>query len=302
MTLQQLRYAVEVANRGSMNEAAKKLYVSQPSLSSAIRELEREIGISIFNRTNQGISVSAEGKEFLCYALQIVEQENQLKEHYLGAKPSKQKFGISTQHYTFAINAFVRLLKEMDPGEFDFTFRETTTEEVIKDVQNRRSEIGILYMNHFNARMILKNLEEAGLEFAELFQSKSYIYVTDTHPLARKKEIKFRDLKPYTFLSFGKGEYNSNYFSEEILKILEHRRNIKVSDRSTLFYLLRKLGGFTICTQMVNKELQGEDIVAVPLNVEGAITVGFVLYKDECPGDIGKRYMEIVREDIGDLL
>lgn len=302
MTLQQLRYAVEVANRGSMNEAAKKLFVSQPSLSNAIRELEREIGISIFDRTNQGILVSAEGKEFLSYAMQIVEQENLLKEHYLGTKPTKQKFGISTQHYTFAINAFVELLQELDPGEFDFTFRETTTEEVIKDVRNRKSEIGILYMNHFNARMILKNLEEAGLEFVELFQSESYIYVTDTHPLARKKEVKFRDLKPYIFLSFGKGEYNSNYFSEEILKILEHRRNVKVSDRSTLFYLLRKLGGFTICTQMVNKELQGEDIVAIPLHTEGAIKVGLILYKDKCLSSIGKRYMEIVRENIKDLL
>ena len=261
-----------------------------------------EAGITIFNRCRAGVALTTEGMEFLGYARQVVQQMELLESRYIENQPEKQRFCISTQHYTFAINAFVKLLKEMDPGEFDFTFRETTTEEVIKDVQNRRSEIGILYMNHFNARMILKKLSEAGLEFAELFQSKSYIYVTDTHPLARKKEIKFRDLKPYTFLSFGKGEYNSNYFSEEILKILEHRRNIKVSDRSTLFYLLRKLGGFTICTQMVNKELQGADIVAVPLNVEGAITVGFVLYKDECPGDIGKRYMEIVREDIGDLL
>lgn len=178
MTLQQLRYAVEVANRGSMNEAAKKLYVSQPSLSSAIRDLEQEIGISIFIRTNRGIYVSSEGKEFLCYALQIIEQENILKEHYLGAKPSKEKFGISTQHYTFAIKAFVTLLQELNPNEFDFTFRETTTAEVIKDVQSRKSEIGMLYMNNFNAKMILKSLEEAGLKFIELFQSESYIYVT----------------------------------------------------------------------------------------------------------------------------
>lgn len=302
MTLQQLRYAVEVANRGSMNEAAKKLYVSQPSLSSAIRDLEQEIGISIFIRTNRGIYVSSEGKEFLCYALQIIEQENILKEHYLGAKPSKEKFGISTQHYTFAIKAFVTLLQELNPNEFDFTFRETTTAEVIKDVQNRKSEIGMLYMNNFNAKMILKSLEEAGLKFIELFQSESYIYVTESHPLARKKEIKFRDLRPYTFLSFGKGEYNSNYFSEEILNILEHRRNIKVSDRSTLFYLLRKLGGFTICTQMVDNELQGADIVAVPLNVEGVIRVGIIMYKNEELSSIGKRYIEIVKEKIKGLL
>jgi len=302
MTLQQLKYMITVAEKGSITEAAKELFISQPSLSGAIKEVENEAGITIFNRCRAGVALTTEGMEFLGYARQVVQQMELLESRYIENQPEKQRFCISTQHYTFAINAFVKLLKEMDPGEFDFTFRETTTEEVIKDVQNRRSEIGILYMNHFNARMILKNLEEAGLEFAELFQSKSYIYVTDTHPLARKKEIKFRDLKPYTFLSFGKGEYNSNYFSEEILKILEHRRNIKVSDRSTLFYLLRKMGGFTICTQMVNKELQGEDIVAVPLNVEGAIKVGFVLYKDECPGDIGKRYMEIVREDIGDLL
>ena len=302
MTLQQLKYMITIAEKGSITEAAKELFLSQPSLSGAVKEVEHEAGITIFHRCRAGVALTAEGMEFLGYARQVVQQMELLESRYIEHRPEKQRFCISTQHYTFAIKAFVTLLQELNPNEFDFTFRETTTAEVIKDVQNRKSEIGMLYMNNFNAKMILKSLEEAGLKFIELFQSESYIYVTESHPLARKKEIKFRDLRPYTFLSFGKGEYNSNYFSEEILNILEHRRNIKVSDRSTLFYLLRKLGGFTICTQMVDNELQGADIVAVPLNVEGVIRVGIIMYKNEELSSIGKRYIEIVKENIKGLL
>lgn len=302
MTLQQLRYAIEIANRGSMNEAAKNLYISQPSLSNAIRELEQEIGSDIFVRTNRGISVTIEGKEFLSYAIQVVDQAELLEEHYLGAKVTKQKFGISTQHYVFAITAFAALMQRVNPEEFDFTFRETTVNEVIEDLRKRKSEIGILYMNQFNALTIQKKLEEAELVFAELFQSDSYVFVTSSHPLAKRDVVRLRDLKSYTYVSFGKGEYNSHYFVEEMLNILEHRKNIQVSDRSTLFYLLRKLGGFTICTGMVGKELHGDDIVAIPLDVEGRIRVGTIVHKNGTLSETGRVYMELLRESVESLL
>ena len=235
MTLQQLKYAIEIAKRGSMNAAAKSLYISQPSLSNAIRELENELNFDIFIRTNKGISVSPKGKEFLGYAAQIVEQEKMLEQQYLGTSSSEKKtFGISTQHYTFAVNAFSQLVQELNPEEFDFIFRETTVSEVINDVKCYKSEIGILYMNPFNKPTIQRHLREANLVFTELFSVSSYILVGKNHPLASKKEIQFRDLRPYIFLSFGKGEFNSRYFSEETLDILDHRKNIRVSDRSTL--------------------------------------------------------------------
>jgi DNA-binding transcriptional LysR family regulator len=303
VTLQQLKYAIEIAKRGSMNAAAKSLYISQPSLSNAIRELENELNFDIFIRTNKGISVSPKGKEFLGYAAQIVEQEKMLEQQYLGTSSSEKKtFGISTQHYTFAVNAFSQLVQELNPEEFDFIFRETTVSEVINDVKCYKSEIGILYMNPFNKPTIQRHLREANLVFTELFSVSSYILVGKNHPLASKKEIQFRDLRPYIFLSFGKGEFNSRYFSEETLDILDHRKNIRVSDRSTLFYLIHTLNGFTTCTKMIDKDLQGEDIVAIPFKTDEEITVGMVFLKNHTLSQTANLFIRIVRENLDSLL
>ena len=280
MTLQQLKYAIEIAKRGSMNAAAKSLYISQPSLSNAIRELENELNFDIFIRTNKGISVSPKGKEFLGYAAQIVEQEKMLEQQYLGTSSSEKKtFGISTQHYTFAVNAFSQLVQELNPEEFDFIFRETTVSEVINDVKCYKSEIGILYMNPFNKPTIQRHLREANLVFTELFS-----------------------VSPYIFLSFGKGEFNSRYFSEETLDILDHRKNIRVSDRSTLFYLIHTLNGFTTCTKMIDKDLQGEDIVAIPFKTDEEITVGMVFLKNHTLSQTANLFIRIVRENLDSLL
>lgn len=302
MTLQQLKYAIEIAKKGSMNAAAKSLYISQPSLSNAIRELESEINFEIFIRTNRGISVSAKGKEFLGYASQLVEQEKILEQQYLGTSSEKQTFGVSTQHYTFAVNAFSQLVKEMNPEEFDFMFRETTLLEVISDVKSYRSELGILYMNAFNESTIQRHLNEANLTFMELFKASTYILVGKKHPLASKKEIRFRDLRPFIFLSFGKGEFNSRYFSEETLNILDHKKNIKVSDRSTLFYLIHTLNGFTTCTKMTDRDLQGEDIVAIPFKGEEKITVGIVFLENHSLSKTADRFIQIVKEHLTGLL
>lgn len=146
MTLQQLKYVIEVANQGSINEASKKLFISQPSLSNAIRELEEEMQITIFERSNRGISVTKEGAEFLTYARQVIDQADLLESRYLDAKPSPQHFSVSTQHYAFAVNAFVDMVEEYGQDEYEFMLRETKTYEIIEDVKNLRSEIGILYL------------------------------------------------------------------------------------------------------------------------------------------------------------
>ncbi len=187
---------------------------------------------------------------------------------------------------------------EFNQDEFNFKFRETTVTEVISDVKKRKSEVGLLYMNQFNETSILKQLESSELEFNELFQSNSYVLVTSTHPLAKKNIIKVKDLKSYIYLSFGKGEYNSHYFMEEMPNIFEHSKNIEISDRSTLFYLLRKLNGFTICTSMVSKELHGNDIVPIPLDVTSQIKVGVVMCKKNGLSSIGKRYIELLKKSL----
>ena len=298
MTLQQLRYVIAIADSSSMSEAAKSLFISQPTLSNSIKELEREIGIRIFNRTNKGIVISVEGKKFLGYARQVTEQMQLLEEEYLGARASKQKFSISTQHYSFAVNAFVNLIQECGNDRYDFTIRETRTYEIIDDVRSLRSEIGILYLNDFNEKVIMKLIRESNLEFEKLFTAKPHIFVSSRNPLSRKKSVLLKDLKPYPYLSFDQGDYNSFYFSEEILSTIEHAKNIRVSDRATLFNLLIGLNGYTISTGVISRELNGEEIVSVPLNVDDCMVIGAITLKNAVLSRLGEIYMTQLRQFI----
>ena len=298
MTLQQLKYAITIAEKGSFNEAAKSLFISQPSLSNAIKDLENEIHITIFTRTNKGISISTAGTEFLGYARQVLEQSELLEKRYLNAKPSKQHFSITTQHYSFAVNAFVDLIKRYGIDEYEFTIRETKTFEIIDDVRNLRSEIGILYLNSFNEKVIRKLLKESKLVFTELFEAAPHIFISTGNPLAKKKLIQLEDLEDYPNLSFVQGEYNSFYFAEEILSTLEHKKSIKVSDRATLFNLLIGLNGYTISTGIISEELNGKNIIAVPLNLKENIQVGYIQHKNVALSRLGAIYVEALKEHI----
>lgn len=298
MTLQQLRYVIEVASQGSINEAAKRLFITQPSLSNAIKDLEKELGIEIFQRTNRGINLSQDGVEFLGYARQVVEQAELLETRYLNKKPSRKLFSVSTQHYAFAVNAFVDLLKEKKLPEYEFTLRETRTYEIIEDVKNLRSEIGILYLNDFNFRVLNKLFKENSLVFTELFQAAPYIFVSCKNPLSKKKYVTLEDLEDYPYLSFEQGEYNSFHFSEEILSTLTHRKSIQVSDRATLFNLLIGLNGYTISTGILSSDLNGNDIVSIPLKVEEVIRVGWICHKGISLSPISERYLELLQMNI----
>ena len=296
MTLQQLKYAIMVAYKGSMNEAAKSLFISQPSLSNSIKELEKEINITIFIRNNKGIVISSEGREFLGYARQVVEQTSLLEEKYLGAKPLKQRFSVSTQHYSFAVNAFVDLIKKYDMNEYDFTLKETRTYEIIDDVKSIRSEIGILYLNDFNKKIIGKILNESELKFQKLFIAKPHVFIGKNNPLANKKTLSMNDLIDYPYLSFEQGEYNSFYFSEEIFSTQNRKKDIKVSDRATLFNLLIGLNGYTICTGIISSELNGEDIIGLPLDEEEMMTVGIITRKDIIPSRLAIAYTQLLKK------
>jgi DNA-binding transcriptional LysR family regulator len=280
MTLQQLKYVVGVAAYGSISEAADHLFISQPSLSTAVKELEEEVGIRIFLRTSQGVSITAEGTEFLGYARQILEQTNLLESRYRESKLPRQLFSVSTQHYAFVVNAFVAAIKELGVDEYECTLRETRTHEIIEDVRNLRSEIGVLYRNDFNRKVLDKILHDAKLDFIPLFDAKPHIFVSSVHPLAKKAEVTLADLDPYPCLTFEQGEYNSFHFSEEIQSTLIHRKSIKVSDRATLFNLLIGLEGYTISTGIVTADLNGNDIVSVPLQLEELITVGYITQRN----------------------
>ncbi len=296
MTLQQLKYVVTVAEKGTISDAAKELFLSQPSLTNAIKELESEMQITIFNRTNKGIVVSNEGDEFLGYARQILEQTDLLEEKYKSGKKHRKKFSVSTQHYSFAVNAFVDVIKEFGEDQYDFTLRETQTYEIIEDVSHLKSELGILYTCSTNEDIIMKLIKQNGLKFEELFVAKPHVFISSRHPLAKCKEITLEQLKEYPYLSFEQGDYNSFYFSEEILSTLERDKNIKVRDRATLFNLVIGLNGYTISTGIISQELNGQEIIAKPLMVEEYIRVGAIMQSNMTLSRFGNAYMQALQK------
>ena len=300
MTLQQLKYVIEVARSRSISKAAQNLFISQPSLSNALKEVEKEMGITIFSRTNKGIMITVEGSEFLGYARQVVEQAELLENRYTNTQQAPQQhFSVSAQHYAFAVSAFVQLLKDYDREEYEFTLRETKTFEIIDDVKNLRSEIGILYVNEFNQKVIHKFLREGNLIFHELFEAKPHVFISSKNPLVKQDYVTFSDLIPYPYLSFEQGDYNSFYFSEEILSTLSRPKNIRVSDRATLFNLLIGLNGYTISTGVISHELN-HDIIAVPLNVDERITVGYITHKNVTNSTLANIYIQYLKESIAE--
>jgi len=292
LTLQQLKYVIEVANRGSINEAAKRLFISQPSLSNAIKDLEEEVQFAIFERSNKGISLSKEGVEFLSYARQVVEQAELLESRYLNAKPSPQHFAVSTQHYAFAVNAFVSLVQEYGQDEYELTLRETKTYEIIEDVKSMRSEIGILYLNEFNGNVINKLLKTANLQFNSLFTAKPHIFISCKNPLAVQPIVTIDQLQDYPYLFFDQGDYNSFHFSEEILSTMSHQKSIRVNDRATLFNLLIGLNGYTISTGVLSADLNGNEIIPVPLDCGETINVGWISHRNVSLSKLGTAYIE----------
>lgn len=292
MTLAQLKYVIAVANVNSLNEAARNLYVSQPSLSSAIKSVESEIGFDIFLRSKTGITLTTKGEEFLGYAKSVVEQYDLLDAKYISQTKVKKTFSVSMQHYTFAVNAFVELVKSFGMDDYEFEVHETKTHEVIENVKNQKSEIGILYLNDYNRNVLQKIFTEAGLVFHPLFDCKIYVYLWKGHPLANQSEISLEDLEEYPCLAFAQGENNSFYFAEEVLSTYQYKRFIRASDRATLLNLMVGLNGYTLCSGIICEELNGSDYCAIKLKSDEKMTIGYISRKDSTMSKIGATYIE----------
>ena len=301
MTLQQLRYALLIAETGSMNKAAEQLYVSQPSLTSSVQELEREAGVQIFNRSGRGMTVTNDGAEFLRYAQQVVGQFDILAEKYISKGSVKKKFGVSTQHYSFAVKAFVEMVKRFDTAKYEFAIRETKTANVISDVATIKSEIGILYLNNFNRKSITKLLHTNNLEFTSLTKCAPFVYLWKGHPLAKQKTITFADLAEYPCLSFEQGDHSSFYFAEEILSTNDYPRTIKANDRATMLNLMIGLNGYTLCSGIICEELNGSDYIAVPFegDEDDAMEIGYITLKKTLRSKAGTIYIEELKRYLG---
>ncbi len=295
-TLQQLKYVVKVAEKGSINEAAKELLISQPSLSNAIKELEKEVHTTIFIRNSRGVTITNEGAEFLGYARQILTQSELLESKYISNRPMKQRFCVSMQHYLFAVNAFVELVKEFGLDEYEFALNETTTYQIIQDVKTMFSEIGIIYLSNYNEAVIRKILKENNLVYQELFTAKPHVFLYKNHPLACQRFVELNELNHYPRISFNQGDHNAFYFSEEILSMRTAKKNIQVSDRAAVVNFIIGLNGYMISSGVFPKYLHGDDIIAVPLNVDEKIQIGTIMHKDAVLSDLGKIYIEALHQ------
>lgn len=305
MTLQQLKYVIGIAETGSFNKAAEKLYVSQPSLTSTIHDLEEELGIIIFNRTGRGVTLTNDGTEFLAHAKQLyMSYENLMEKYGEEGKGLRKKFGVSTQHYSFAVKSFVEMVKKFNTAEYEFAIRETKTKEVIDDVANLKSEIGILYLSDFNRKIIMNLLKAKDLEFHKIIDCKAFVYIWKGHPLAKNKSISFSELEDYPCLSFEQGDGASYYFAEEILSTDEYHRTIKANDRATILNLMIGLNGYTLCSGIICEELNGSDYVAVPFREEDehinrVMEIGYITKKNFNLSTIGEIYIKEIKKYLG---
>ncbi len=292
MTLQQLRYLIEIASSGSFNSAAGNLYISQSTLSTSIKDLENELGIQIFLRSNRGLKLTNEGAELLSYARSVIEQANMLKDRFTGAKKSsRNRLAVSTQHYAFCVRAFVELLNECKEESYNFTLRESMTEKIIADVRDFRSNLGVIYLSDFNERVINRELENANLKFSALFEARAHVFLGSHHPLSKEQEISPKQLENYPRYSFEQETANSFHFAEEPQANVPHKKNVTYTDRGTLTNLLTHGNGYTLSTGVLSNEMQA-GIVAIPLSSAEVMRVGYITHAQRKANDLTLKYIE----------
>lgn len=297
MTLTQLNYIIVIAETRSINKAAEQLYVSQPSLTNAVQELEKELGITLFHRSGRGVTLTNDGAEFLLYAKQLYGQYEDMMEKYGKGGARKKKFGVSTQHYSFAVKAFVEMARKFDMSEYEFAIRETQTADVIRDVSTLKSEIGVLYLCEFNRKCMEKLLKSAGLVFHHLIDCQAYVYLWKHHPLAGEESIGFGQLADYPCLTFEQGDNSSFYFAEEILSTNEYPRMIRANDRATMLNMMVGLNGYTLCSGIISEDLNGNEFVAVPfrddeVNHNSVMEIGYITRKNTILSRTGSLYVD----------
>ena len=304
MTLSQIFYAITISEQGSFNKASEVLYISQPSLTEAIKELEKELHITIFNRSGRGVTLTSDGRDFISYARELYQQYNNIMEKYGENGRRKKKFAVSTQHYSFAVKSFVELVKKLNIDEYEFAIREQQTQQVIEDVSTLNSEIGILYLSDFNAALMSKVLRSSGVEFYKLIECDAYVYLWKGHPLAHHQSIGFDELAQYPCLSFEQGGSGSLYFAEEILTGFPYPRTIKATDRATMLNLMIGLNGYTLCSGIICEELNGSDYIAVPYEPDEAhpsekMVIGYITKKKMMLSVVGQLYIDELKKQLG---
>ena len=298
MTLQQLRYFVAVAEHGSFTATAHDLYTTQSNLSASVSDLERELGIEAFNRSSRGVTLTSAGVELLSYARQVLEQVGMLEDRYAQGAATRSRLAISSQHYAFAVQAFLDIVDECAGKDFELTLRETTTRQVIDDVASFRSDVGILYLSDYNERIISKALADANLTFTQLFSASVHAFMSKRHPLATRERVTLDELEPYPCYSFDQGTSNSFYYSEEPLSHLHHRQRVAISDRATLTTLLVSTLGYTLSSGMLVPEMQ-PGVASIPVETSESMRVGVVTHNGRVLDGLTEAYLERLHTIVG---
>ncbi|MBR4768651.1 MAG: LysR family transcriptional regulator [Lachnospiraceae bacterium] len=303
MTIQQLQYILAAARAGSLNKAAEQLYVTQPTLTGAIREVEEEAKIRIFRRTSRGVIPTEEGEEFLRYARQVLQQYELLQDKYIHTQDRRQKFTVSAQHYSFVTKAFIETVKQYGEGQFDFAIRETKTIDVIRDVGEQRSVIGVLFRSAHNKQVLARLLADNDLEFHKLIDSQAAVYLYRTHPLSQSRSITMEALKPYPCLSFDQGEASSSFLAEEILSEKEYPFLIRTTDRATNLNLMIGLNAYTLCPSIISEDLNGKEFVMIPFeedaeNQNALMEIGYILKRGRVIDEITSTFIHEMKSVI----
>lgn len=293
MTILQLKYVIALANAKSMREAASRLYISQPALSSTIRELEEELNVQIFERNNKGVNITAEGLELLTYAKQAVSQYEVIEDRYIAKWKDKKRFSVSMQHYVFALHAFIKTIKQYDETKYAYSVNETKTDDVLNDVRNMKSEIGIISYSESNEKVIKKLFREYQLTFVPIMTRNTYAYLWKTHPLANKEELSLSELEEYPCISFDQNSESEYYLTEEALSDYDFKKLIKSNDRATTAELMASLNGYSIGTGNMTESIALKDeFVCIKLKEEDPLTIGYIVRSNHEVSDIGTTYIE----------
>lgn len=295
MTLQQIKYILTIAETNSITEAARRLFISQPSLSNALQDIEKELQAPLFIRRRNGVILTQFGQQFIGYARAVQQQMNLLEDNFINNRPSNIRFSVSTQHYTFTANAFVEMVQQFGEDRFEFILNETQTYQILEDVKNRFSDLGVLYLSQSNEAVLRKEIEQRQLQFIPLFTTKPHVFLRKNHPLSTKSIVTLDDLKPYARLNFLQGPYESNYFSEELLSTLPTDKLIRISDRASVVNLLVGLDGYTISSGIMPSYLQGDALIAIPLDYDETITIGYVKLKNQTLSELALLYIEALK-------
>ncbi|MCR5144134.1 MAG: LysR family transcriptional regulator [Lachnospiraceae bacterium] len=297
MNISQIKYVLEVAKSSSISKAATRLYISQPALSTSIKELEDELGILLFERTSKGIRLTDEGREFVSYAKKVSSQFELMEDRYLSQNDNKERFSVSTQHYNFAIKAFTDVIKDADPQRYEFSIHETKTMNVLEDVKELKSQVGIISFSEDNKAVLKKLMKEYGLKFVPLMVRETYIYVWKDHEFAGRKEISLDDLRDYPCVLFDQSDDSNFYLTEEAMADYDFAKLIKSDDRATTMEIISELHGYSIGSGMLSEDnaiLKG--MIAIKLKEEDPLTIGYIVRENSKLSKYGEDYIARLME------